>query len=317
MKASLRALLSGVIDYAGLFPPAQLPLEEAIRNYQDYRASADEWMLGRFVCPAVKLKDLNFVPPLTVVGRGGTDFLTAVQQDVADMTALRERRYYAVIDGYEVRIGTELLRPRVEGRLSPSSRFPDLHSFVATFTFRATSFFELEQGPAWAESVGALLSEIASTAALLSEIAITSDRRTGLKVRCGGATATAVPSTSLVAHALAACRTAGVPLKFTAGLHHPLRHYDSSLATMTHGFLNVFVAGALCHARGLDAAAIQPILEDEDPKSFRFEDDRLQWKEFQATTDEVVAARKDFVISFGSCSFDEPPEDLRALGLME
>jgi hypothetical protein len=308
MKASLRALLSGVIDYAGLFPPAQLPLDEAIRNYQSYSASADAWMLGRFVCPAAKLKELNFVPPLTVVGRGGMEFGAAVAQDVADMTALRERRHYTVIDGFEVRIGKEVLCPRVENSVSPSLRFPDLHFATAlTLVFRATSFFELEQGPAWPESVDALLSAVAST----------SDTHAGLKVRCGGTTARAVPSAWLVAHALAACRTAGVPVKFTAGLHHPVRHHDDSLVTMAHGFLNVFVAGALCHARGLDAAAIQPILEDEDPKSFRFEDGRLQWKEFQATTDDVVAARKQFVISFGSCSFDEPREDLRALGLME
>ena len=29
---SVRAFLAGIIDYAGLFPPAKLPLEKAIRN---------------------------------------------------------------------------------------------------------------------------------------------------------------------------------------------------------------------------------------------------------------------------------------------
>jgi hypothetical protein len=311
MKASLRALLSGVIDYAGLFPPAQLPLEEALRNYRNYSASADAWMLGRFVCPAAKLKDLDFASPLTVVGRGGLNFRAAVQEDKSDMTGLRERLPLAVIDGYEVRIGNELLSLGSEDSVLASGRFPDLHFALDSVAFvmspRASAFFELESGPAWTGSVSTLLGAVAGT----------THRRPGLKVRCGGATAVAVPSSAYVAHALAACRKANVPIKFTAGLHHPIRRYDSALVTMTHGFLNVFVAGVLAHARRLDAAALLPILEDEDPKSFRFEDDRLQWKEFHATTDEVAAARKEFVISFGSCSFDEPREDLRALGLME
>src|SRR5262249_48559888 len=58
MSASLRALLTGVIDYAGMFPPAKLPLEEAIRNYARYRKEPEGWMLGRFVCPTTRLADL-------------------------------------------------------------------------------------------------------------------------------------------------------------------------------------------------------------------------------------------------------------------
>src|SRR5262249_34701273 len=58
MTASLRALLAGAIDYAGLFPPAQLPLEEAFANYLEYRRSPESWMLGRFVIPAARLAEL-------------------------------------------------------------------------------------------------------------------------------------------------------------------------------------------------------------------------------------------------------------------
>src|SRR5271166_5986544 len=71
MYASLRALMTNVIDYAGLFPPAQLPLDQALRNYASYREGPDAWMLGRFVCPAAKLAELTSFPPLSVVGCGG------------------------------------------------------------------------------------------------------------------------------------------------------------------------------------------------------------------------------------------------------
>src|SRR5436190_17389433 len=58
MRRSLRVLLEGVIDYAGLFPPAKLPLDQALRNYARYRHEPEGWMLGRFVCPASRLVEL-------------------------------------------------------------------------------------------------------------------------------------------------------------------------------------------------------------------------------------------------------------------
>jgi hypothetical protein len=59
MSPSLRELLNGIIDYAGLFPPANLPLDEAVRNYARYRTEPESWMLARFVCPARRLAELN------------------------------------------------------------------------------------------------------------------------------------------------------------------------------------------------------------------------------------------------------------------
>jgi hypothetical protein len=117
-----------------------------------------------------------------------------------------------------------------------------------------------------------------------------------------------------VAFALAACRHAGVALKCTAGLHHPLRHFDASMQVHMHGFVNVFAAGVLAHACGLGEGPLRRILEDETPGHFVFGAAGLRWGEHAATVEEVRAARRDAVLSFGSCSFDEPCDDLRALG---
>src|SRR5437660_1475932 len=83
MSPSLRALLEHVIDYAGLFPPATLPLDEAVRNYARYRTEPEGWMLGRFICPAARLAELSpFADELfpdwrplavAVLGRGGNN----------------------------------------------------------------------------------------------------------------------------------------------------------------------------------------------------------------------------------------------------
>ena len=54
--ASLRALLARSIDYAGLFPPADLALEPALRNYAEYVRVADAWMLGAFILPVAQFE---------------------------------------------------------------------------------------------------------------------------------------------------------------------------------------------------------------------------------------------------------------------
>jgi hypothetical protein len=103
-----------------------------------------------------------------------------------------------------------------------------------------------------------------------------------------------------------------VPLKFTAGLHHPLPRCDAEAGAM-HGFVNVFTAGVLAHAGRADPGRLEAVLRDADPSHFRFRDDGLQWGGLLASTDEIASAR-GFVTSLGSCSFDEPRDDLRALG---
>ena len=54
-----RALLSGLIDHAPLFPPASLPLDEALEDHQRALASPHSWMVARFVCPASRLPELD------------------------------------------------------------------------------------------------------------------------------------------------------------------------------------------------------------------------------------------------------------------
>src|SRR5215204_7475357 len=57
--SATRALLSGLIDHAPLFPPASLPLDEALDDHRRARSSPHSWMVGRFVCPASRLGDLD------------------------------------------------------------------------------------------------------------------------------------------------------------------------------------------------------------------------------------------------------------------
>jgi hypothetical protein len=59
-----RALLARLWDYAGVFPPAELPLDEALAEWHRIRASDDAWLLNRFVARAGQNVDAE---PLAVV----------------------------------------------------------------------------------------------------------------------------------------------------------------------------------------------------------------------------------------------------------
>jgi hypothetical protein len=327
MLASLRALLSGIIDYAGLFPPARLPLDQAIRNYARYRQEPESWMLGRFVCPAARLAELapfqqlfQEGPPFTfsALGRGGKkipDFGLGVLADLRAIDSfLKSQRGGVIVDVLETRLPEEIvslgtnkaipLLGKVIGKMMDSRDLPVL-----------TPFYEFGLGPEWRSSVAAVIADIATDHQPHAE-GFEFCQAGGFKLRCGGLEASTFPSPEQVAFTIVACRDAGVPLKFTAGLHHPIRHFDKGVQTHMHGFLNVFGAGVLAHARPLNEEQVRRIGEDEDPRNFVFTEAGLRWKDFEATTEEIKAARAGAVISFGSCSFDEPRDDLRALGLL-
>jgi hypothetical protein len=117
LPASARALLAGAIDYAGLFPPAGLAMEEAVRHYRRYRGGADAWALGRFVCPAARLEELD-----ALLGPQDADWRVAAtggEDASADRAALArcrradvlEARYAvapAALDGGRVTVYREL-----------------------------------------------------------------------------------------------------------------------------------------------------------------------------------------------------------------
>jgi hypothetical protein len=68
IAGSLRVLLANLIDYAGLFPPAALPMEEAVRNYARYREGEHAWMLGKFVVPRASADEVPVEFPVSVLG---------------------------------------------------------------------------------------------------------------------------------------------------------------------------------------------------------------------------------------------------------
>jgi hypothetical protein len=136
------------------------------------------------------------------------------------------------------------------------------------------------------------------------------------KVRTGGVTAQAHPASGHLARFIDACARADVAFKATAGLHHPLYHLAESVGAHQFGFLNVFVGACMAHQIEMDVSTLVALLEEASVDAFSFDDDGLTWREHRLTAEQIEDARLTFAVSFGSCSVDEPCEDLRGLKLL-
>jgi len=301
--ASLQALLKHSIDYAGMFPPCSLDLEPALQNQAEYVRSPDEWMLGAFVLPveqfdAAKQLLSRFDPlhPLRIAALGprtenAAAFLAALEKADAAIGSLSRHNVDLVsISHFEM-----LLPHDVDLALLKEAR-----SIVGDLPV----FWEAP--PDKAEQTIALVAEHNSDADVASF---------GYKMRTGGVTADAFPTSAQIAGALVAPATHQVPIKFTAGLHHPLRQYRDEVRTRMYGFLNVLGAAVLAAEHRWDTHQTSIMLEDENLDSFSFARDFFAWREWKIDI-ERLQYRRRFVASFGSCSFDEPREDLGALGLL-
>src|SRR5512146_2691947 len=54
-----RTLVASLIDYAGLFPPAELQMRAAVPHYGAYRQGPYAWLLNRFVLPLAQLEEFE------------------------------------------------------------------------------------------------------------------------------------------------------------------------------------------------------------------------------------------------------------------
>jgi hypothetical protein len=279
-----QALLQQVIDYAGLFPPAGLDLEAAVRDYASYQTGHDAWALGRFVLPAGKIAE--FVDRWPQYVEWPISLLLGVDYD----TEMR----LAVDSGLKLDV-VECRPERLEDIASIRKRMP------------ADAKLFIESPPAVSR---------------LDAIRSIADAGAYAKLRTGGVTADAIPDVSNVTAFLVSCAERGLCFKATAGLHHAIRgEYrltyaaDSPTACM-HGFVNFFLAATAAY-EGASEARVTSILNDSDRGKFRATANEILWCDETFSVETIQRTRQHFAMSFGSCSFEEPIEEMRSMGWIE
>lgn len=320
--------MNGIIDYAGLFPPADLSLDTAITNYSDYLDSEDAWMLSRFIIPAASLAKLEPYSgelfsderpfSFSVLGKGTetvSEFREEIEAIIRQCTEFNERQGAgAVTDILEIKLPREAVHScdtdLIKDLLNETAeKFNDDSGLPGHIFYEG--FFE----ESWKKDTKCFVEAI-------SQHNIENRNKpgdfyySGYKLRCGGVEAHMFPSTEQIAFALNRAREYDVAVKCTAGLHHPVRHYSESVKTKMHGFFNVFGGAMLAYAHDLSDEEFVRILEEEDTEQFVFGEDSFLWKDYAVFTGEIAELREVALISFGSCSFDEPREDLQKLKLL-
>lgn len=290
----------GLVDYAGLFPPAQLGMAEAMRNYAGYLGGPHAWMLGRFVVPVARLAEFDAMPSeLLPGGEGSAPWRVAalagddLAADVQEALKFNCRHWEGSAIG---------------------------HAVIDTIELRASPGFDPAAARAAAPDFFTLYVEVAPGGETLPMLDSIQRAGARAKIRTGGVTADAFPTPDDVVAFLAACAERRLAFKATAGLHHaaraeyPLTYESGSKRGTMYGFLNVFLAAAALSA-GAKVDEAQAILLESDLGAFRFDDGGFAWRERRLSTEEIMRSR-ELATSFGSCSFREPVDELLAAGLI-
>jgi len=293
---TIRTLLDGAVDYAGLFPPSAVSMSEAVINYATYRNSNYSWMLGRFVVTAARLDEFY---------EHARDFISRDEGN--------EWRIAAVIGGG---FAESMEQIREFNARTPDGVVCDVveHKTVADVAIyeaahltppEITAYFELP----FTEDFPDLIAAVAESGQCA-------------KIRTGGGTADAFPTSHDIVRFVRSCLAANVPFKATAGLHHPLRCFrpltyeaDAPEGTM-HGFLNLFLMTGFAR-EGYRRSLLEEVMEEEFDEVFEFDSSGVKWRgEYTLNLWQIETIRKRGIQSFGSCSFDEPVADLQKLGIL-
>lgn len=287
-------LLRQIVDYAGLFPPSRLPMEQAVAHYARYRQGPEREMLAAFVVPvdrvdemlaAAEAQGLAFDPPWPL-----SLLLVGDRDEAADrLRRLREE---------ERRVEVAALETRAAGP-------EEIELLGRRFASERPLFVEMP----WSEDPAPWVAAARAHGARG-------------KIRCGGIEASMIPPVEAVGRFLRACIDAELPFKCTAGLHHPVRgeqpltYEEDPPRAVMHGYLNVFVGALLYRCGEIAASTLDEILADEDPASFILREEAVGWREHVVDPAAVRQLRPDFATSFGSCSFTEPVDDLKKLEML-
>ncbi|MEN9528679.1 MAG: hypothetical protein RI932_552 [Pseudomonadota bacterium] len=319
---ALRALMSRALDYAGLFPPAKLPLDEAIKEFAELRQDPHEWLLVRFVLPAARAGDFAqearlqlaaasdshrpwHLTALLKSGPSISEALEFIRAECHLLKGLLESHADAVVlDSFETPLPEEILESHDQELVR--SFFQQANKIFDEFQFRLPVFWEVN-----------LNKHFDHVARAAYHYNLHESGRACLKFRTGGLTAAAIVSPDKLAHALHMTAQHRLPFKLTAGLHLALRHYDAAVGTDVFGFLNVFSAAVLAWTAQLSETEIQFLLEEKTLKELRYNESGLSWKNYSASIADIRQVRAVGLRSFGSCSFREPVEDLKQLKLLD
>ncbi|MER7243676.1 hypothetical protein [Kribbella sp. NPDC000426] len=281
--STVPALFRHLVDDAAMFPPGNLPMAEAVAAHRAHLAAPYAELLGPFVCT-----DEDLMKVAAEAARSGDGplrvsvVISGGAGGIEPVIRWGDRSKDVEVTAVEVRL-------RDEDDLSRNAL--RVVRACDDCLDEETAYVELGLDGAWERALD-----------------VVADAGYAAKLRTGGMDAALFPSADQVAAFITACLDREVPFKCTAGLHNAVRHTAEDSGFEHHGFLNVLLATRA----SLDGAA-----HDEVVSVLSERDGQMLAARARELTDDQAASTRRWFTSFGSCSIDEPRQDLTTLGLME
>jgi hypothetical protein len=285
LMSRVPAFLERLIDDAAIFPPGNTPLPQAIEEHIATRADAYRSAItGPLVIAATDLPDLVRLIANTPHSEP-LDVSIVVPSPDAVPEVLQAESPDVTIAGLEIKVAGP---DRISDVLTGIRR--DLGDALPPSAVSVELPWPTGERQTWADALRAI-------------------GAAGMKVklRTGGTVRDAFPSIDLLADAVTILTDARHPFKCTAGLHTAVRHVDPVTGFPHHGFLNILVATV----RALDGGT-----RAETVAILALEDRAVLARAFAMVTPQQMSAARSAFTSYGSCSVDEPLDDLRQLGLL-
>lgn len=326
--ASIRVLLNGLVDFAGLFPPAKLDMTRAVETYARHRAGPHAYGLARFILPVSRL------PEFSTAARALLPDLDLVPAGAGVPSAMPVRAQGAAAGPTPAGLDTPpepwTLSVLIDGPVEESLRAIEQFNREHYRNHHYSAVVDtVEIKVAAPESIEYAMDLLPEELWPFFEIPLAHDPRgfaaalaglgAGAKARTGGVTPELFPTIDQLADFIAAMAAADVPFKATAGLHHPVRgprpltYEPHAPSHVMHGFVNLFLGAALFKAEKIDRAGLADLLAETDPAAFVFSDEGVTWRNTSLSTKHLAELREDFAICYGCCSFDDPINGLSTL----
>jgi hypothetical protein len=275
--------LEGFIDYAGLFPPANLDMDSTVVNWNEFMQSDDSWILARLIIPASRLEEFK---------QAAESMLPSPEeQDLWQLSVLLPPAGSAEF--------ADAVQATIEFNVSDCGAVANVVEFKANTTSEIDAALELLHDDLFPfielpidEDPRGLLASLSGAIA-------------GAKVRTGGITPELYPTPAHLARFIHSCAVAGQPFKATAGMHHPSQNENKSVGVVEFGFLSVLQATASASVLGSSVEEVEAILVSDTPDLSAFTEEQLE------------QVRAELFNSLGTCSFNEPREDLRTMGMLK
>ena len=287
-------LFTRLVDDAALFPPARLPLPEALAAHRTHDRAWYSTLVGPFLCSDANLPDLctalgDSPVPLPPDGAAGVWdlpvglIITGGAGAIGPAVTWAARADRVQIAAVEVLVRDEPPLARGVARIALAVDHAGVADDVPVFV-------EIPRTGDWESALDAV-----------------AEAGYNAKLRTGGVVAEAFPSEREVAGFVLACLDREVPFKCTAGLHRAVRH-TSADGFEQLGFLNLLLA-TRAGLDGCRAGDLADLLTERDTAAVV--------EQVRALDDAAAASCRRWCRSFGSCSVSEPLDDLVRLGFLQ